>query len=561
MARLLARASRGALRPRRCQWVALALRALAVLLIALTSSARAQLLEVAPHADAGVELEEPIARDSPRASISDFLALCRAGDFAGAARYLELTPEQEPSGPTLARRLKAVLDRKAWIELEALSPLPSGNLSDGLLPNTDELGRIKGPDGVAEPLRIVRRKRDGQHWVFSNPTVARIDGWYEELKHRWLLENLPQPLLATGPRALMWWQWLALPLMVGVAWLCAAMLALLSAKLLARVAARSMNSWDDLMVERIKRPLALAWTLGVTYLLLPWLALHAPAEKFVLRLMHTVLLVAIFWAISRFIDISAQVVFRSPWARSHDASRSLVSLSARVAKVAVLAIAVVALLSQLGYPIASVLAGLGVGGLAVALAAQKTVENLFGAFSIGADQPFREGDFVRVDDFQGTVELIGLRSTKFRTAERTIISIPNGKLAEMKIETFAARDRLRLAMIVGLARSTTSKQLRDVMEGIEHALWAQPKLFPNSAVVRFEKFGASSLDLDVSAYFDTRDFAEFQKIRQDVLLELLSAIERAGTSLALPSTNVVLANAPVEVSRPTSHRESVNQQS
>ena len=166
---------------------------------------------------------------------------------------------------------------------------------------------------------------------------------------------------------------------------------------------------------------------------------------------------------------------------------------------------------------ASILAGLGVGGLAVALAAQKTVENLFGAFSIGADQPFREGDLVRVDDFVGTVEQIGLRSTKFRTADRTLISIPNGKLADMKLETLAVRDRLRFAFIVGLARSTSAQQLRQVLEGFESLLKSHPKLWQNTASVRFEKFGPSSLDLDVSAYFDTRDMNEFQLIRQELL--------------------------------------------
>jgi MscS family membrane protein len=209
-----------------------------------------------------------------------------------------------------------------------------------------------------------------------------------------------------------------------------------------------------------------------------------------------------------------------------------------VSKVAVVAIAVVALLSQLGYPIASILAGLGVGGLAVALAAQKTVENLFGAFSIGADQPFREGDFVRVDNFGATVELIGLRSTKFRTPDRTLISIPNGKVADMKLETFAVRDRLRLAMTLSLDVHTSSAQMRTVIESVERALNEHPRIWQKSGVVRFEKFGASSLDISVESYFDTRDWGEFTLIRQEMLLEFMAIVERAGTRLALPASNV-----------------------
>jgi len=491
--------------------------------------------------DGGVpeEAEETVARDSPRASMMDFLSLCRAGDFETAAAYLELSSAQKPNGATLARRLKAVLDRKAWVELEQLSPESGGNTQDGLPALTDELGRIEGPEGVPEPVRIVRRRRDtGVRWVFSSATVSRIENWYARLDDRWMIEHLPQPLLRTGPRELMWWQWLALPMMLALSWGVALALSHVTARILGKITARSATTWDDMMVERLKRPLTLWWTIAVAYALLPWLALYEPAEEFVLKLMNAAFLFGFFWGLSRIVDIGAQVIFRAPWAAGREASRSLISLGARVAKVAVIAIAAVALLSQLGYPIASILAGLGVGGLAVALAAQKTVENLFGAFSIGADAPFREGDFVRVDDFVGTVEQIGLRSTRFRTLDRTLISIPNGKLADMKLETFAVRDRLRFFSIIGLVRSTTSEQLRAVMQSFNELLKAQPKIVPESASVRLEKFGPSSLDIEVVGYFDTRDWGEFTLIRQELLLSFMGAVERAGTELALPASTV-----------------------
>jgi MscS family membrane protein len=485
----------------------------------------------------GEELEEAFAKDSPRASMMTFVALCRSGDYEAAAGFLELSPLDEKMGPELARKLKAVLDRKAWLDPSVLSPLATGKADDGLTGYTDEVGQIAGAEGIPEPVRIVRRKRDGVRWLFSNATVSRIDGWYARLEDRWVLEKLPEPLLRPGPRELMWWQWLAMPLVVVSSWLIAMLLSKLTTLVLTKLAARSTTQWDDAMVKRLQRPVTLWWLLAVAYCMLPWLALYTPAEKFVLSVMHTVFLVGLFWALTRVVDIGADAVFRSQWAGTR-AAGSLVSLGARVAKVAVVAIAVVALLSQLGYPIASILAGLGVGGLAVALAAQKTVENLFGAFSIGADQPFREGDVVKVGDFTGTVEQIGLRSTRFRTADRTLISIPNGKLADMQLETFAVRDRLRFAFIIGLARSTTADQVKQVVDGFEALLKGHPKLWQNSAAVRFEKFGPNSLDLDVSCYFSTRDFGEFQLIRQELLFQFMAVIERAGTTLALPPTNV-----------------------
>lgn len=528
-----------------------------LLLVSCASLARAQppaLVSPAANGDAGVEAEESVARDSPRASILDFLTLCRAGDYEQAAEYLELTQAQQPLGPTLARKLKAVLDRKAWVELDALSPDSSGNTQDGLPTWTDELARIEGAEGVLEPVRIVRRRRDGNvRWMFSATTVSRIDGWYERLKDRWMLEHLPARLLRPGPRELMWWQWLALPMLLGLGWAVGMALSLLTTKILAKVASHTTTTWDDLMVERLKRPLTLWWALGVTYSFLPSLALYKPAEEFVLRAMQAVFLVGFFWGLSRIIDIGAQAVFRAPWASGREASHSLISLGARVAKVAVLAIGVVALLSQLGYPVASILAGLGVGGLAVALAAQKTLENLFGAFSIGADQPFREGDFVRVNDFVGTVELIGLRSTKFRTLERTLISIPNGKLADMKLETFAARDRMRLMTNIGLVYTTTSAQLRTILTSIEQLLKNHPKYFPDSASVRFIGFADSSLTLEVVAMIATRDWNEFTLIRQDLYLECIRIIEQAGSAIAFPTRTVQLLPRDASAPRPEAH--------
>jgi MscS family membrane protein len=248
---------------------------------------------------------------------------------------------------------------------------------------------------------------------------------------------------------------------------------------------------------------------------------------------------AFFWTLFRLVDVGFHLLGDSMWARSGP-SRSLIPLGSRVAKVGIIAIAAVAVLSYLGYPVASLVAGLGIGGLALALAAQKTVENLFGAFSIGVDQPFRVGDTVRIEDFQATVERIGLRSTRFRTLDRTIVTIPNGKLADSRIESYTARDRMRLSTIVGLVYGTTEAQVRQVLAGFDRVLRAQPKLFPEGVTVLLRGLGNSSLDIEVTAQFQTEDYGEYQAIRQEILLQFLRVVEEAGTSLAFPTQTVHL---------------------
>jgi MscS family membrane protein len=492
-----------------------------------------------PSASAQAPLEEAVASDSPRASMADFLALCRTQQWQQAARYLELPRGEQERGPVLALRLKAVLDRKAWLDPSQLSPLSSGDLEDDLPRFSDEVGRIIASDGTPQPILLVRRNLDGGRWLFSAGSVALIDGWYEQLADHWMLENLPHWLLRSGPKELLWWQWLALPLLVLSSWVVGFGFSRIGMRVFTYIAARTPPRWDDELVARVERPFTLWWALAVMHTLLPWLRLYQPAHQFVVSVARGLFLVGFYWILSRLIGVLAEVLARSPWAERNKTSRALIPLIIRVAQVALGAIAVLTLLSQLGYSVTSLIAGLGVGGLAVALAAQKTLENLFGAFAIGADQPFREGDFVRVDDFVATVETIGMRSTKFRTPDRTLITIPNGKLADMKVESFAARDRLRLGSTLSLAYGTTPAQVRSVLAGVERSLRAQPKLWPDSLTVRVMQLGNASIDLEINAWFSTIDWPEFQRIREDLLLSFMDIVEQAGTTLALPTRRVL----------------------
>ena len=154
----------------------------------------------------------------------------------------------------------------------------------------------------------------------------------------------------------------------------------------------------------------------------------------------------------------------------------------------------------------------------------------------------RPGDTVRVEDFVGTVENIGMRSTRFRTPDRTLITIPNGKLSDMRTETFAARDRIRFFTNLGLTYATTAAQLREVVAGIEGALRSHPKVFPEGIGVRFSAFQESALNVEVMAYFQTLDWDEFSAIRTELFLRFMEIVERAGTSLAFPTRTVHLVS-------------------
>jgi MscS family membrane protein len=312
----------------------------------------------------------------------------------------------------------------------------------------------------------------------------------------------------------------------------------LSRVLLTHLTKRTSATWDDDLVFRLAGPLTLLWTLALVYVAAPWMHWSPMLLSRTQRIFHAGIILVVFWGIWRVIEVIHRLITGSRVVTENPAVSSLVPLLARVSKVIVLALALVVLLSDLGYPVASIVAGLGIGGLAVALAARSTLENLFGAFSIAADRPFREGDFVKVEDFVGNVENIGLRSTRFRTLDRTLVSMPNGKLADMRLESYTARDRIRLSCIIGLTYATTAQAMRNVLAGFERVLRAHPKIWPDAVVVRFREFAQSSLDIEIMAWFQTQDFGEFQLIRQEVLLSFMEVVENAGASFAFPTRTI-----------------------
>lgn len=353
---------------------------------------------------------------------------------------------------------------------------------------------------------------------------------------------LPDALLQVGPRGLFYWQWLAIPAAALAAWALGRLLARLSLRALRALFARSKAPLDAEILRRISAPLSLFWALAALRAGLPALSLGEGAESFAVQLSRAGLLATFFWAALRTVELFAQIVRTSSWAAIHPSALGLIPFASRSLKVATFALAVVAVLSELGYPVASLLAGLGIGGLAVALAAQKTVENLLGSLSIAVDQPFRVGDSVRIDGVVGSVESIGLRSTRVRTLERTVVTFPNGKLADTRTESFGPRDRIALNCSLNLEYGASAEEIRDALSRIEALLRAHPKISSADApLVRLADLGASALKVEVFASFQTTDWSQFTLIRQEVLLGILESVEKAGARLALPAQTVHLA--------------------
>jgi len=208
-------------------------------------------------------------------------------------------------------------------------------------------------------------------------------------------------------------------------------------------------------------------------------------------------------------------------------------------KVIIMFIATLVWLDNLGFKVSTLLAGLGVGGIAIGLAAQKSIENFIGAITLYASQPLKVGDFCRIGDTLGVVEEIGLRATTLRTLERTIVSIPNATLSHIDIENLSQRDKILYRHKIQLTMETTSDQLRNVLTGVKKLLESRSDVYPDPARIRFKEYGEHSLNLEVYAYLNTNDFNTYLAISEDLNLMILDIISEAGTRLAVPAIAIL----------------------
>lgn len=517
--------------PRSSRW-ALALGALVVLLTVLLSPSRARASEVGPE-PALAEGEE--APDSPRASLRQFLELGRQGRWDAASYYLDVPRGEAERRADLARRVDAVLAERVPLTLDDVSGQAQGRRTDGLASFMEEVGRLKEGELRTTPVRLVRREaRPGEEdarWVFSQQTVTACDRHYDTLEDRWIRERLPPVLQRRGPKNLTYWQWLALGPLALLAYSLGRLLASLTRRVLVFASRRETTR---LVAGQLTGPLTLAWGAALVAAAIFRVPLGVGADDFVNSALRALVLVALFWAVARALVVFVErATLRAAEEKRQD-MQSVATLATSLGRVVLATLAVLLALSELGYNVAGIVTGIGIGGVALALAAQKTVENVFGSLSLVADGAIRVGDLVQVDGVLGTVERIGMRSTRIRTAERTVVIFPNGKLSELKIDAHGARDAMLLKCILPIARATDVAVLERLLAALRTAIAERKDVLPDSVSVQLVSIGKESFDVELFVHVDTRDFATFRRVREALLLDVVRAIGEHGAALAYP---------------------------
>ena len=498
----------------------------------------------APPATAPAADEQVVYADStPRGAVYNFLAEARRGNYVAAATRLDLgfVPEadRQEAGPRLARQLKVVMDRAVPFDLAKLSDRPDGDQQDGLAASAERIGSIDSQGG-AIPVTLRRsRGRDGTMvWLFAPSLIAQIPALYDEFGYGWVGNHFPERMHRMFAGGLEHWQAIVLLVVLVLSWLASVAVTFLLSRVVRPLIGRTGTRFDDYLFETIRAPIRYGFAVALFAAALSVLRLTIAADRWIHQILSAVGFIVVIFIIVAVVDAFAMTARARMEREGQRAGAGVVRFATGVVKGLLAVVATIGVLQVLGFNVTSLLAGLGIGGIAVALAAQKTLENLLGGIALMADKPVKVGEACRFGDKVGVVEEFGFRSTRVRTVDRSLVSIPNGVFSNMEIENLTARTRLRFFTTLRLRPETSPDQVRAVLVGIRELLIGHPRLDAEGAWARLGSVDGPSWSIDTQAYVNSGDWEEFLAVREDLLLRIIDIIAANGSSLAFPSQSI-----------------------
>jgi MscS family membrane protein len=514
---------------------------LAVCLPLRAQSSLSQILQpTAPASTTSKTSTDPLGRDTPYGTVFGFLQAAQAGDYSIAAQYLQMSAARRQSeGDALAMKLNVVMNRAFSGSLRP-SREPEGTPQEDVPLGRQKLGSMSSGDAEAE-LELVRVSDPaaGRIWLISSETLAKVPELYDQVEARQVETRLPKWIVKHQFAGMPLWQWFALLLMIPVA-AAAGWLLLVVLEIPLRWWARRRRQAELQQWRSVSAP---AWLLTGTVIhriLAIYLGMPLLQRHYYVQVTAVAIVIGANWILWDVIRWFLRRVRNRALARGHGGTGSLMLLGERLIKTLVFMMAVFFILGILGFNLTTALAGLGIGGLAIGFGAQKTIENLFGGVSVLGDEVIRVGDICRFGDRTGTVEDIGLRSTRVRTEERTLLAIPNGTVATINVENLSRRDKILFKTVLGLRPETSPDHLRYVLSEIRRVLYSHAKIETKTVRVRLIELISGSINVELLCYVLTQDFNEFAAVREDLLLRIMHLVEDSGTGFALPSQTLYL---------------------
>jgi MscS family membrane protein len=477
-----------------------------------------------PAAEAKPAPEDPLGRSTPYGAVIGFLQAANKGDYEVAASYLE-GKQSARRKADLARSLHVVLNRGVKTGPDDLSKAPAGNLGDGLAADLEKVGAATFESQSLDiVLRLTKPADAPPVWLFSAETLLGVTAAASQLDLPWSEAIWPESFRDIRFLSYPLFTWLnvlvSIPLLIGVAWpLTRGLL-----KLLHPLDLRHSTIAGESVLAQVRWLLFLL-IFSLLARLVATQAATAEGRIFVTSVANVFIVVAGAWLLVRFTKIVARLKTRHLRQIGLPGKIATVELATWLLVSVWFTAGLFLILRSMGFELTAVIAGLGIGGIAFAFAAQKTIENLFGTVMVVADEVIQVGDYCQAGGVEGRVESIGLRSTQIRTPDRSLVSVPNGQLAATTIGNLARRDKFLFRHNIRMGYETTAGQLRDVLAEIKKAMLEHGKLDASTVRTRLIRFGDASLELEAFAYAPTLDEAAFLETQEELLLRIMEIVE------------------------------------
>jgi len=518
--------------------------ALAACLPLSAQSPLAQILQGSSSTGSPSKPSDQLGRDTPYGTVFGFLQAAQSGDYSIAAQYLQMSPaRRQAEGDALAMKLNVAMNRAFGGSLRP-SRQPEGTPQEDVPLDRQKLGAMSAGDVDAD-LNLVRVNdpNAGKIWLIASDTLVKVPELYDQVEARRVESRLPKWMVKYQLAGMPLWQWFALllliPVAAGTAWL---LLVVLQIPL--RWWARRHGQSEIAQWRSVSGPAWLLVGAVIHRILASYLGLPLLPRHYYNQTVAVCVIIGFFWILWRMIRWFLQRVRNRALASGHSGTGSLMLLGERMVKAVVVIVALFLILGVLGFNMSTALAGVGIGTLAVGFGAQQTIANLFGGVSVLGDEVIRVGDVCKFGDRTGTVEDIGLRSTRVRTEERTLLAIPNGTVATINVENLSRRDKILFKTVLGLHTDTSPDPLRHVLSEIFRVVSGHTKIETSTVRVRLTELTSSALNVELVCYVLTRDFNEFAEVREDLLLRIMKFVEESGTNLASASQTLYLSGDP-----------------
>lgn len=491
---------------------------------------------------------------TPKKSLHTFLHWQQTGhmDLSKAALTMKLLEGSEEERIELASELKKVLDAKGLL-VEY----------DGVPNNKNYVDSLSGLQQyiLFDELPEVYLTKTNNEWVFSKATIEQVPQLYRDT-----FSSLVQAVVGELPESLKQ-DWFGIQIWQYIAVFCWLLLGLIFRKVfefilenyIHKLAKKTTFTWDDDLINGIDKPS------GFIFMMFFWLAtftnlqLSVTVNHYLSLILEIAVSVGFIWLFYNLSDVFSKYLGVLTSKTETKLDDQLVPLIRKTLRFFVLVMGIILILQNNGYNVASLIAGLGIGGLAVALAARDTLANFFGSVTIFVDKPFRIGDWIKVAGVEGTVEEVGFRSTRIRTFYNSLVSVPNSNISNNEVDNLGLREYRRLLTTLNLTYSTSPEQMEAFVEGIKAIVKSNSHFRQDFYEVHFNAFGAHSLDVMVYVFFKVPDWSTELQQKHNFFLEVLKLAKEVGVEFAFPTQTLHVdsfhKDEPRQVGEPRTEEE------